>query len=307
VIPLPTRVSELIGNTPMIELVNLTSSLPDNVEVYVKAEWYNPGGSVKDRAAWGIVSDAFARGVLKTGGTLLDSSSGNTGIAYAMLGAALGFKVVLCVPKNANNERKRTLRAYGAELVLTDPAEGSDGAIREAHRMVAAAPSAYFYADQYSNPANWQAHYRTTGPEIVSQTGGRITHFVSGLGTSGTCMGVGRYLRDYAPQARVIAFQPDSPFHGLEGMKHMATAIVPKIYDTAVAHEDRTCVTEIAHSTARELGRREGLLVGISSGACVSVGLTVAREAAAAGKRACIVCLAPDGGSRYLSEHFWEE
>jgi S-sulfo-L-cysteine synthase (O-acetyl-L-serine-dependent) len=303
----PSRISELIGNTPMLRLVNVTSDLPANVEVCVKAEWYNPAGSVKDRAAQGIVQDAFDRGVLKPGGTLLDSSSGNTGIAYAMLGSALGFKVVLCVPKNANNERKRTLKAYGAELVLTDPAEGSDGAIREAHRMVAAEPSKYFYADQYSNPANWRAHYRTTGPEIVAQTGGRITHFVSGLGTSGTCMGVGRYLREHLPHARVVAFQPDSPFHGLEGMKHMASAIVPKIYDPSVPHEDRPCLTERGHSTARLLGRREGMMVGISAGASVSVGLEIAREEAAAGRRACIVCLAPDGGSRYLSEHFWEE
>jgi cysteine synthase B len=298
---------ELIGNTPLIRLQRLDSELPGSIELYIKAEWFNPGGSVKDRAAWGIVNDAMERGALAPGGTLLDSSSGNTGIAYAMLGAALGFRVVLCVPKNANQERKRTLVAYGAELVLTDPGEGSDGAIREAHRMVAEHPNAHFYADQYSNDANWQAHYRTTGPELVTQTAGRLTHFVAGLGTSGTCMGTGRYIREKLPNARVIAFQPDSPFHGLEGMKHMETAIVPKIYDPAVPHEDRPCRTEDAYRVARRLGREEGILAGISTGASVSVALGVATELAARGEPGVVVCIGPDGGDRYLSDRFWEE
>ncbi len=305
--PAPTNVADLVGNTPLIRLSNITRDLPANIEVYVKAEWFNPGGSVKDRAALGIVTDAMQRKVLTPGGTLLDSSSGNTGIAYAMLGAALGFRVLLCVPKNANQERKRTLIAYGAELVLTDPAEGSDGAIEEAHRMVAAQPNAYFYADQYSNDANWQAHYRTTGPEIVAQTDRRLTHFVAGLGTSGTCMGTGRHIKEELPDARVISFQPDSPFHGLEGMKHMETSIVPKIYDPSVPHENRACRTEDAHATTRRLGREEGVLAGISSGASVTVALGVATEEAEAGRPAVIVCVGPDGGDRYLSDRFWDE
>lgn len=301
------NLEDLVGNTPLLRLRHITRDLPKNIEVYAKAEWFNPGGSVKDRAALNIVRDAMQRGVLQPGGTLLDSSSGNTGIAYAMLGAAMGFRVVLCVPQNANHERKRTLVAYGAELVLTDPGEGSDGAIREAHRLVAADPERYFYADQYSNPANWRAHYEGTGPEIAGQTSGRVTHFVSGLGTSGTCMGVGRYLREHVPGVRIIAFQPDSPFHGLEGMKHMPTAIVPNIYDASVPHEDRPCRTERGYELARKLGREEGMLVGISAGAAAGVALDVAHEAARAAQPAVIVFLAPDGGDRYLSEQFWED
>ena len=297
-----SSVLDRIGNTPLVKL----STPQGSATLWGKLESANPGGSVKDRAARGIVQHAILTGELP-GRRLLDASSGNTGIAYAMLGAALGFRVLLCVPKNANDERKRTLIAYGAQLVLTDPGEGSDGAIQEAHRMIAADPDAYYYADQYSNDANWQAHYRTTGPEIVAQTDRRLTHFVAGLGTSGTCMGPGRYIKEELPEARVIAFQPDSPFHGLEGMKHMETAIVPKIYDAGVPHEDRACRTEDAYVTARRLGREEGVLVGISSGASVTVALAVAQEEAAAGRAAVIVCIGPDGGDRYLSDRFWEE
>ena len=301
---LPAHLIDLIGNTPLIALDHVRGDLPDNIEIYIKAEWFNPGGSVKDRAAKGIVTDAFARDLLAEGGTLLDASSGNTGIAYAMLAAAMGFRLVLCLPENANEERKRTLRAYGAELVLTDPQEGSDGAINEAKRQAASHPN-YYYADQYSNDANWRAHFTSTGPEVVDQTSGRLTHFISGLGTSGTCMGVGKYLRDALPTATVISFQPDSPFHGLEGMKHMDSAIVPPIYDANVPHEDRDCRTEHAYEMVRRVGREEGMLVGISGGAAINLAIEVGREQAELDKSAVIVALVPDGGERYLSDHFW--
>ncbi|MEO1483642.1 MAG: cysteine synthase family protein [Myxococcota bacterium] len=304
-------VLELIGGTPLIRVRGSVPDLPDQVEVHIKAEWMNPGGSVKDRAARAIVLDAIERGQLSPGSAkgraLLDSSSGNTGIAYAMLGAAMGFEVVLCIPENANRERKRTLQAYGATLIFTDPNEGSDGAILKAQELAGSEPERYYYADQYSNDANWKAHYESTGPEIVAQTGGRITHFISGLGTSGTCMGVGRYLRDNTPNARVIAFEPDSPFHGLEGMKHMETAIVPAIYDRTVAHENRACQTERGYDGARLLAQRDGIFLGISAGAAAWTALQVAKEEAAARRPAVIVAIGCDGGSRYLSEHFWEE
>lgn len=301
------RLLDLVGKTPLIKLERLTASLPPEVQVFVKAEWFNPGGSVKDRAAKAIVLDAMARGLLYPGKNLLDASSGNTGIAYAMFGAALGFKVTLCLPENANVERKRTLLAYGCELVLTDPAAGSDGAIVKARELAAAHPDRYFYADQYGNDANWRAHFETTGPELCEQTRGELTHVVAGLGTSGTAMGTSRYLRQALPTAKVVAFEPDSPFHGLEGLKHMESAIVPGIYDAGVPHEHRSCVTEAAYAMTRSLARNEGLLVGISSGAAVHVALEVAREEARAGRHACIVAIAPDGGSRYLSDHFWDE
>lgn len=297
---------ELIGNTPLLPIRHLTRGLGSSVELHIKAEWFNPGGSVKDRAAKQIVREAIKSGLLAAGGNLLDSSSGNTGIAYAMLGAALDFTVTLCLPKNANPERQKTLRAYGAQVVLTDPHEGSDGAIVEAKRLKAAHPEKFYYADQYSNPANWQAHAQHTGPEIWHQTSGRLTHIVCGLGTTGTCMGIGRYLRHVAPHVKVIAVQPDSPFHGLEGMKHLETAIVPAIYDSAVPHEQRICVTELAQQTARDLARREGLFVGISAGATTATALQIAREESAANRSAVIVAIAPDGGSRYISEHFWD-
>lgn len=301
-----TNLADLVGNTPLIKLNRLTQDFPDNVEVLLKAEWFNPGGSVKDRAARGIVLDALAAGNLKKGGILLDASSGNTGIAYAMLSASMGFKLVLCLPKNANEERKRTLLAYGAELVLTDPNDGSDGAIKEARRLAEKHPD-YYYADQYSNDSNWKAHYNSTGPELVAQTQGKLTHFISGLGTSGTCMGVGRYLRENTPNAKIISFEPDSPFHGLEGMKHMETAIVPSIYDTSVAHQNFACKTEKAYKLLFQLGKEEGLFVGISAAAATSIALQIAKEEAEAGRAATIVALCPDGGNRYLSEHFWND
>ena len=296
---------DLIGNTPLLQLSRL-APLPPAVQLWLKAEWTNPGGSVKDRAALSIVRRAVASGQLKPGGTLLDASSGNTGIAYAMLGAAMGFQVTLCLPGSANMERQRTLKIYGAEIVRTDPGEGSDGAILEARRLVAAHPDRYFYADQYSNPANWQAHHQTTGPELLQQTHGQLTHFVVGLGTTGTCMGVGRYLREHKPQAQVLAVQPAGPFHGLEGLKHLESALVPGIYDAGVPHAQLACETEDAYAMARRLAREEGLMVGISAAGVVHVALQQAQAAAARGDTACIVALAPDGGSRYLSEHFWE-
>ncbi len=302
----PVRLESLVGETPLVRLERLTAELPREVEVYAKCEWHNPGGSVKDRAARHIVQDAMRRGILKAGGILLDASSGNTGIAYAMLGAAMGFTVKLCMPENANAERKRTLRAYGCELVLTDPNDSSDGAIIKARELAVQNPG-WFYADQYGNDANWRAHYETTGPELLAQTQGRLTHFITGLGTTGTAMGVSRFLREKLPAARVVAFEPDGPFHGLEGLKHMETAIVPKIYDPALPHDHRTCVTERAHELARACARREGLFVGISSGAAVAVALEVAREEAAKKRPAVIVALCPDGGSRYLSDTLWDE
>jgi S-sulfo-L-cysteine synthase (O-acetyl-L-serine-dependent) len=304
--PSAQELTDLIGNTPLFLLRRVTAGLPPSVEIYLKAEWCNPGGSVKDRAARHIVLAALADGRLKPGGTLLDASSGNTGIAYAMLGAAMGFKVTLCMPANANIERKRTLAAYGTDIVLTDANDGSDGAIRKAHELVGAHPERYFYADQYSNPDNWRAHYETTGPEIDRQTGGRVTHFVSGLGTSGTAMGVSRYFRDKLPRAQVVAFEPDGPFHGLEGLKHMVTAIVPAIYDKALPHQHREAGTERAYELARACARDEGLFMGISAGAAVAIALELGREEAKAGRPAVIVALAPDGGGRYLSEHFWD-
>ena len=297
---------DCIGETPLIRLKQIVKDLPDNVEVYAKAEWMNPGGSVKDRAARGIVLDAFKKGHLKPGGVLLDASSGNTGIAYAMLASAMGFKLKLCLPSNANPERKKTLRGYGAELILTDPALSSDGAILEAQRLAAQNPD-WYYADQYNNEANWRAHYETTGPELLRQTEGRLTHFVAAIGTTGTCMGTGRFLRDNLPNTKVVALQPDSPFHGLEGMKHLESAIVPGIYDADVPHEQRICQTERAYEFVRILGREEGLLVGISAAALMATALDIAREEAEAGRAAVIAAICCDGGTRYLSEHFWED
>lgn len=297
---------DLVGNTPLLGLTRITGDLPAGVRLSLKAEWTNPGGSVKDRAALEIVRDAQGRGLLGPGKTLLDASSGNTGIAYAMLGAAMGFPVCLCVPESANVERQRTLRIYGAHIVGTDPAEGSDGAIVEARRMAAAEPNRFYYADQYSNPANWQAHYNGTGPELVRQTAGTLTHFVVGLGTTGTCVGVGRYLREHAPAVRVIAVQPDGPFHGLEGMKHLDSALVPSIYDPTVPHGQATCRTEDAYAMARRVARQEGVMLGISGAAVLHVALQLA-QSLPAGQKAHVVALAPDGGARYLSEHFWQE
>lgn len=297
-------VLDLIGNTPLVDLSALVD--PPGGAVYAKAEQFNPGGSVKDRPARAMVEAAVREGRLVPGAPeprILDATSGNTGIAYAMIGAALGIPVTLCLPANASSERRRTLAAYGVELHRTDPAEGSDGAIREARRLAAESPERFVYLDQYSNPENWRAHHRTTGPEIWEQTGGRITHFVTGLGTSGTFMGVGRYLAEVSPGTRLVSVEPDSPFHGLEGMKHMASALVPPIYDPGLAHQTRDVRTEDAYEMVRRLARETGWLVGVSAGANVLAALTVARE----DPSAVVVTVLCDDASRYLSERFWEE
>jgi len=291
---------DLVGNTPLIRLRRIERAVP-GVELYAKAEWQNPGGSVKDRPALRMIQEGLASGQLAPGRVILDATSGNTGIAYAMMGAALGFKVSLCLPENVTPERKRILRAYGAELVFTDPLEGSDGAIRMAQKMHAANPAKYFYADQYNNDFNWKAHYDTTGPEIIRQVGERITHFVAGLGTSGTFVGVGRRLREFNEEIVLASVQPDSPLHGLEGLKHMESAIVPGIYDSKLADEDVRVGTEEAYEMTRRLAQEEGLLVGISSGANLAGALKVA------GKDAVVVVVFCDGGERYLSERFWED
>jgi cysteine synthase B len=297
----PIAVEAVIGNTPLFELRRVTGGLAPDVRVLAKAEWFNPGGSIKDRAALNIIRTAEMNGELTTEMTLIDATSGNTGIGYAMLGAALGYRVKLVLPANAGPERIAILRAYGAELILTDPLEGTDGAIRRVQEIVAADPDRYYYADQYSNPANWEAHYHTTGPEIWQQTGGQVTYFVAGLGTSGTMMGVGRYLRTMNPEVKLIALQPDGPLHGLEGLKHMQTAIVPPIYDRTLVDEERPLKTEEAYEMARRLGREEGLFVGISAAAAVAGALSVARELDAG----VVVTVLPDAGYKYLSEQFW--
>jgi cysteine synthase B len=294
---------DLIGNTPLVRLRHIEREVPEGIELYAKAEWKNPGGSVKDRAALRMVLEGERAGLLQPGRTILDATSGNTGIAYAMIGAARGYGVRLCIPENVTPERKRILRAYGAEIVFTNPLEGSDGAIRQVRRIYEADPERYFYPDQYNNPANCDAHYDTTGPEILAQTGGRVTHFVAGLGTSGTFMGAGRFFRDEKPSVQLISVQPDTPLHGLEGLKHMESALVPGIYDPALADLDMRVATEDAYETTRRLSMEEGLLVGISSGAAAVAGLRIARTA----ERAVIVMIFCDGGEKYLSERFWEE
>jgi len=301
---------ERIGNTPLLRLERLTAHLP-GVQILGKAEWANPGGSVKDRAAAAIVTDAERRGLLefhsRSGRSLLDATSGNTGIAYAMLGAALGFPVTLCVPSNVSPERKQILSAYGAEVVWTDPADGSDGAIRKARALMAAEPERYFYADQYGNEQNWKAHYRTTANEIWQQTEGQVTHFIAGLGTSGTFMGTTRRLRELSPALRCISMQPDSAFNGLEGLKHMATAIVPPIYDPTLADVNIFMETERAYAMAKELGRNDGLLVGVSAAGAVAAALEIAEQEARAGREAVIVTVLSDSADKYLSERFWRE
>jgi cysteine synthase B len=305
---------ERIGNTPLVRLDRLTRDLTAKTGVEIqllgKAEWANPGGSVKDRAASSIVLDAITHGKLQPdnpgGRRLLDATSGNTGIAYAMLGAAMGFGVTLAMPSNVSMERKRILHAYGAEVVWTDPADSSDGAIRKAREM-AADTERYWYADQYGNDANWLAHYRTTANEIWQQTAGEITHFVAGLGTSGTFMGTTRRLKELNPAVECISMQPDSPFHGLEGLKHMATAIVPPIYDASLADSNVEVETEAAYAMAKRLGREEGMLVGISAAAAVVASLRIAEACAARGEPAVIVTILCDAADKYLSERFWEE
>jgi cysteine synthase B len=297
----PASLLDLIGNTPLIKLINLVGN--PRVEIYGKAEWANPGGSVKDRPALNMILEGERSGALTRDKTIIDSTSGNTGIAYAMIAAARGYRVKLCLPKNASEERKRILEAYGVELVLTDPLAGSDGAILVVREIVAADPDKYFYPDQYNNPANWRAHYETTGVEIFEQTGGRVTHFVAGLGTSGTFVGTGRRLRELKPEVKLVSMQPDSPFHGLEGLKHMETAIVPGIYDPTLADEGVEVDTEEAHAMVKRLARREGWFVGISSAANVVAALRVAERI----DEGVIVTILSDDASKYLSEKFWEE
>jgi S-sulfo-L-cysteine synthase (O-acetyl-L-serine-dependent) len=295
---------QAIGNTPLLELPRISAEVP-GLRLLAKAEHRNPGGSVKDRPARSMILDGLARGLLKEGRTILEATSGNTGIADAMIGAALGFRVLLCVPGNVSAERGAILTAYRAEIVRTDPLEGTDGAIRKARALAAERPDLYFYPDQYSNDANWSAHFETTGPEIWRDTGGHFTHFVAGLGTSGTFVGVTRYLRAKDGSIRCISVEPDGPLHGLEGMKHMASAMVPRIYDDSLADARREVATEDAYAMCRRLGREEGIFVGPSSGANVAAALQVGRELA--GKPATIVTILCDGGDRYLSASFWKE
>lgn len=293
-----------IGRTPLLHLERVTRSLPAGVEVYAKAEHLNPGGSVKDRAALFMILDGEQRGLLHAGKTIIDATSGNTGIAYAMIGAQRGYRVTICLPRNASAERKRILRSYGAELIETDRSEGIDGAQMRARELAESSPELYFYPDQFNNPANWRAHYETTAPEIWEQTGGRVTHFLAGMGTSGTFTGTTRRLKEFNPHIRAVSMQPDSPFHGLEGMKHMASVIVPGIYDAALADENITVSTEEAQSVTRLLAREEGILVGTSSGANVFAALRLARGLPEGSVIVTVLC---DMGERYLDEEFWEE
>jgi cysteine synthase B len=297
---------ERIGSTPLVRLEAPVRGLV-GITLLGKAEWANPGGSVKDRAAASMIQDARGRGLLVPGKTVLDASSGNTGIAFAMLGAALGFPVQLAMPANVSPERKRMLRAYGAMVDWTNPDLGSDGAIRRARELAGNDPDRFYYADQYSNDANWLAHYRTTGPEIWQQSAGQITHFVAGLGTSGTFMGVTRRLKEFNPAIQAISFQPDSPFHGLEGLKHMGTSLVPAIYNPHLADRSLEVETEAAYAMVKRLAREEGLLVGISAGEAVVASAKIAAEENAAGRQAMIVTVLPDSADKYLSERFWEE
>lgn len=292
-----------VGNTPLLPLRRVTLSLPPRVKVFVKAEWFNPGGSVKDRPALNIIQNAILNGDLGRGKRLLDSTSGNMGISYATFCAALGIPVTLAVPASASSERIAMLNALGAELILTDPLEGSDGAILKARELAAEFPDKFWYANQYDNESNWQAHYLSTGPEIARQTNGQITHFVAGLGTSGTFVGTGRYLNERLPQVKTIAFQPDAPFHGLEGLKHMPSAIKPGIYDESLVGTPLEVRTEAAHEMTIRLAREEGLFVGISSGAAVVAALKIASEL----DEGAVVTVLPDAGYKYLSDKkLWE-
>lgn len=296
---------EQIGNTPLLRLIRIGRAFP-TVEFAAKAEWFNPGGSVKDRAALGMIEAGIRSGELRTGKTILDATSGNTGIAYAMIGAALGYPVKLFLPGSASGERKRILTAYGAELVITPGDEGTDGAIRRVRQLASAEPTKYFYPDQYSNPANWQAHYRTTANEVWEQTQGRITHFVAALGTSGTFVGTSRRLRELNPELRCISLQPDGPWNGLEGWKHMPTALRPAIYDDTIADESLEVSTEESYRMVKRLAREEGLLVSPSAAAAL-LGCFAVAEKLERGERAVIVTVFADSAAKYLSERFWDE
>ena len=298
-------VLDRIGNTPLLRIQRVASQLT-GIEIYAKAEWFNPGGSVKDRPAKAMIEAGLASGELRPGKIILDATSGNTGIAYAMIGAALGYPVKLFLPLSASEERKRILHAYGAELVMTPGDEGTDGAIRQVRELAAAEPAKYFYPDQYSNPANWQAHYRGTANEIWEQTGGRITHFVAALGTSGTFVGVSRRLKELNPQTRCVSLQPDGPWNGLEGWKHMPTALRPAIYDDALADENLEVSTEGAYRMVKRLAREEGLLVSPSAAAALNGCLAVASKMPT-GEDTVVVTVFADSAAKYLSERFWDE
>ena len=295
-----------IGDTPLVRLERIPREI-EGIEILAKAEFFNPGGSVKDRAALNMILDGERSGRLNARRVILDATSGNTGIAYAMIGAVRGYKVKLCLPSNASPERRQILKAYGAEMLFSDAAEGSDGAIRLCRKVYLEHPDLYFYPDQYNNPANWEAHFETTGREIVEQTGGRLTHFVAAMGTSGTFMGVTRRLRRDLPGVKCYSVQPATGFHGLEGLKHMATAIVPGIYDERLADGNLWVETEDAYAMCRRLAREEGLLAGISSGCNVHAAMMLARQAAERGERATIVTMLADNADKYLSDRFWEE
>ena len=301
-----TSLLDRIGNTPLIKIGRVTAEFP-NVTFTAKAEWFNPGGSVKDRAAYSMIRAGEKGGALRPGKVILDATSGNTGIAYAMIGAALGYKVKLCLPSSASPERKQILAAYGVEIVTTPGGDGTDGAIRRVREIYEANREKYFYPDQYGNQANPAAHYNTTAPEIWEQTQGQVTHFVAGLGTSGTFVGTTRRLKELNPRIQCVSMQPDSPFNGFEGLKHMATAIVPPIYDPNLADRDIGMETEEAYSMAKRLGRVEGLLVGVSAAGATAAGLRIAEEEHAHGREAVIVVILCDGADKYLSERFWEE
>lgn len=290
-----------IGNTPLIRL-NRTGHVPEGVKIYAKAEWFNPGGSVKDRPALRIIEDGEKSGRLKKGRTVIDSTSGNTGIAYAMIGAVKGYNITLVMPSNVSEERKAIVNAYGADIVYTDPLKGSDGAIIDAQRIVKENPDKYFFADQYNNPSNLLAHYDTTGVEVWEQTAGKVTHFVAGLGTTGTLMGSGRRLKEFNPDIELVAVEPSTSIHGLEGLKHMETAITPGIYDAGLPDRTIAVDTEDAYKTVKELGQKEGLLVGYSSGAAMKAALEVAKDL----KSGIVVIVFPDSGKNYLSTSFWK-
>lgn len=303
--PIRNDLTSQVGNTPVVDLSFLLSR--PKIRLLGKCEWFNPGGSVKDRPALFMIEDGEKQGLLRPGMTILDATSGNTGIGYAWIGAARGYAVELCLPANANPERKQALRSYGACLIETDPLEGIDGAIAEARRRAAAEPGRYFYPDQYSNPANSRSHYETTGREVWEQTEGAVTHFVAGLGTTGTLMGAGRRLAEYNPLIRRVGVEPDRPLHGLEGLKHLATDLVPAIYDPTVVDEHRFVATEAAHAMCRRAARELGLWIGVSSGAVLVAALAVAGSLDRAQSTACIVALLSDGGARYAGERFWHE
>jgi len=301
-----TGLLDQVGNTPLIRLEKISGDLP-GIELLAKAEFFNPGGSVKDRAALNMISDGERSGRLRPGRIILDATSGNTGLAYAMIGAAKGYKVRLCLPQNASEERKRMLRAYGAEMILTDPGQGSDGAILTCRKVYESNPDLYFYPDQYNNAANWKAHFDSTGPEIIEQTDARVTHFVASMGTSGTFTGVSRRLKRDVPGVRCISAQPSSGFHGLEGLKHMPTAIVPGIYDSSLADDNIWIETEDAYAMVRRMAREEGVLVGISSGANIVAAREVGRRLVENGQQGVVVTILPDNADKYLSEPFWDE